>query len=149
MLAGPVLDPAYGAEVARRVAALPDLARSLGMIETRAMAAAYRGADVVLNTSLSEGFANALAEAKLAGRPVLASDVAGNRAAVANGVDGLLYRLGDERDFFEKARLLASDAALRTRLGDAARGRAERELSPRREADAIAAAYSAAAATGV
>lgn len=63
-----------------------------------------------------------------AGRvPTLASDNGLNPLVVKDGVNGLLYRAGDVEDFLAQARRLLSDAALRDRLGAAARGIIERE----------------------
>ena len=52
-------------------------------------------ADVVLNSSDSEGQSNALLEAGALGCPRLARDVAGNRDIITHGQDGWLY--GDTR----------------------------------------------------
>jgi len=77
----------------------------------------YREADIVLNTSISEGLSNAVLEAMYFGRPVLASNCEGNMAAIENGKEGLLYKNGDEEDFINKARLLLRDPAVRLKLG--------------------------------
>ena len=89
------------------------------------MAALLRDADVVLNCSLSEGgMANSVLEALACGRAVLASDIAGNRSVIEDGVTGLLFR--DPGDFADKAARLLGDPALRERLGEAGRERASR-----------------------
>lgn len=49
------------------------------------------GADVVVNSSVSEGQSNVLLEAATAGVPVVARRCSGNAAVVAHGVTGLLY----------------------------------------------------------
>ncbi len=85
------------------------------------MFAEYLAADVVLNTSLSEGLSNAVLEAMFMELPVLASDCEGNRSVITHGVDGLLYRQGDEDDFMDQAMKLVSCASLRRSLGDSAR----------------------------
>ncbi len=85
------------------------------------MSAEYMVADVVLNTSLSEGLSNAVLEAMFMGLPVLASDCEGNRSVITDGVDGFLYRQGDEDDFMEQAMKLVSSASLRSSLGDLAK----------------------------
>lgn len=77
----------------------------------------YREADIVLNTSISEGLSNAVLEAMYFERPVLASDCEGNMAAIREGKEGLFYKNGDEEDFIKKARLLLKDPALRLELG--------------------------------
>ncbi|MGC4083771.1 MAG: glycosyltransferase [Vicinamibacterales bacterium] len=47
-------------------------------------------ADLLVHPSLQEGFCNALIEAMAAARPVVATDVGGNREAVVDGETGLL-----------------------------------------------------------
>jgi glycosyltransferase involved in cell wall biosynthesis len=55
---------------------------------------------------------------------VLASDIAGNRSVIEDGVTGLLFK--DAGDFADKAARLLDDRALRERLGEAGRARASR-----------------------
>jgi glycosyltransferase involved in cell wall biosynthesis len=52
-------------------------------------------ADVLVHPSLQEGFCNAVIEAMAASRPVVATDVGGNREAVVDGQTGLLVPSGD------------------------------------------------------
>ena len=131
-LAGPVLDPVYGAEVLATLGRYP-FAAWLGELPHEAMAAQYAGAGVVLNTSLSEGgMANSLLEAMAVARPVLAADVEGNRSLVTDGVNGLLY--GGRDDFGAKAERLLVDGELRRRLGLAGHRFVREECSPEREA---------------
>jgi len=134
LLAGPVIERAY-AEALRGDLASRPWAGHLEGVPHEAMASAYAQSAVVLNTSLSEGLSNAMIEALLCGRPVLASDIEGNREVVEDGVTGLLFR--DEADFVAKARLLVADAALRDRLGREARVRAEKKFSSRAEAEGL------------
>lgn len=77
----------------------------------------YGEAEIVLNTSISEGLSNAVLEAMYFGRPVLASNCEGNMAAIKKGKEGLFYKNGDEEDFINKARLLLKDPAFRLNLG--------------------------------
>lgn len=131
-IAGPMLDSEYGAQVLRTLAEYP-FARWLGEIPCDGMPALYGSSHVVLNSSLSEGgMANSLLEAMAAGRPVLASDIEGNRSLVHDGVNGLLY--AGEEDFLERAELLLSDKALRQRLGAAGRQYVSEHCSPVAEA---------------
>jgi len=121
---GPILDVSEGETLLR---ALQDRrwARYLGEVPHAAMAAVLRDADVVLNCSLSEGgMANSVLEALACGRAVLASDIAGNRSVIEDGVTGLLF--GEPGDFADKAARLLDDPALRERLGEAGRARASR-----------------------
>ena len=130
---GPLLHADYGRDLARAIAGNPR-ARHLPAIDPEAMASAYAAADVVLNTSLSEGLSNSLMEAMASGRAILASDVEGNRALGA----GLLYR--GETELRDQAVRLAASPELRRSLGDAARKRAA-AFSVDAEIDALLAAY--------
>lgn len=77
----------------------------------------YEKADIVINTSISEGLSNAVLEAMYFGRPILTSDCEGNKAAFTDGKEGLFYKSGDEEDFIKKARRLLNDRLLRLELG--------------------------------
>jgi glycosyltransferase involved in cell wall biosynthesis len=121
---GPILDVGEGEALLRALGGR-QWARHLGEVPHAAMAALLRDADVVLNCSLSEGgMANSVLEALACGRAVLASDIAGNRSVIEDGVTGLLF--GDPGDFADKAARLLGDPALRERLGEAGRARASR-----------------------
>ncbi len=52
-------------------------------------------ADLLVHPSLQEGFCNALIEAMAAGKPVVATDVGGNREAVVHGETGLIVAARD------------------------------------------------------
>lgn len=132
---GHVLDAAYARELEN------EGARLLPSVPPEAMAACYAASDVVLNTSLGEGLSNTLLEAMACGRPVLASDVPGNRELVRDGVTGLLFR--DEAELREKALRLAGDPAARRALGEAGRA-AVAGFTVEREIDALLEAYRAA-----
>ena len=73
-----------------------------------------------------------LTEAFAAGTPVVASDIAGYRDVVADGVDGLLVPRGDATQLAETLRDLAHDPARIERAGRRRRARsAERYAWPR------------------
>ena len=124
-VAGPRLDKGEWASFCTKSAGR-DWIRYL-TVSHDAMPGLYMNADVVLNTSLSEGLSNAVLEAMHFGRAVLVSDCEGNRAAISSGIEGLLYRTGDEGDFIEKARKLLSNPALRMELGKRATEKIRRE----------------------
>jgi trehalose synthase len=58
--------------------------------------ALQRGADVVIQKSLREGFALVVAEALWKGKPVVGSDVGGLRLQVKDGINGFLVRSIEE-----------------------------------------------------
>jgi glycosyltransferase involved in cell wall biosynthesis len=125
VLVGPVLDPAEGERVAALLAPHP-WAAYLGPVPHGEACALLAGADVALNSSLSEGgMSNAVLEAMSLGVAVLASNIEGNRSVIADGEDGLLY--GSEAEFAARAERLIEEPALRARLG----GRARRKIAER------------------
>ena len=78
-----------------------------------------QGGDVLVLPSHWEGLPYLLQEALHHGAPVIASDVAGNRAALADGAYGLLFRCGD---------VAALAKALEAALGDLDGLRAKAEM---------------------
>ncbi|MBI2191747.1 MAG: glycosyltransferase family 4 protein [Planctomycetes bacterium] len=122
------------------------------------MHAWYQTADVVLNTSHSEGGSNVVLEAMAARRCVLASRIDGNQAYVEFRPEaweestGILYqttpdsedparRLHDAEDFRSKAERLALNAALRAQIGRNAAAAIEKSHSLDQEVDGYLKAY--------
>jgi L-malate glycosyltransferase len=137
--AGPILEPAEGDALLAALAGHP-WARYLGVVPHGHMASLHAQADVVVNTSRSEGgMANSVLEALALGRAVLASAIEGNRSLVEHDVTGLLFR--DRAELTAQAERLVTDPGLRARLGAAGRARIERDYSAVREADAYLALY--------
>ncbi len=77
-----------------------------------------------------ESFGMVLTEAFARGTPVVASDIAGYRDVVRDGVDGLLVPVGDATQLAEALRDLHLDPARRAAMGTAAAERAERFAWP-------------------
>jgi len=139
LLAGPVIEETEGARLAAHLEDA-DWASYLGEVPHAQMGSLLDAVDIVLNCSLSEGgMANSVLEAMSRGRPVLASDIEGNRSLIEDGVDGLLYR--DAADLERQAERLLRDPALGARLGRAARAKVERLYSRERETRAYLALY--------
>jgi phosphatidylinositol alpha-mannosyltransferase len=89
-------------------------------------------ADVLCAPSLGgESFGMVLTEAFASGTPAVASDIAGYRDVVRDGVDGLLVPAGAPVELGEALRALAIDPARRARMSEAALERAERFAWPR------------------
>jgi glycosyltransferase involved in cell wall biosynthesis len=88
--------------------------------------------DVAVLSSLSEGFSNVLLEYMACAKPVVATDVGGNKEAVIDGETGLLvppenaHRLAEGINVFLGSRKIAS------RCGLAGRRRVEEEFSLKR-----------------
>ena len=148
--AGPVVDVEYAGRFEQDMNRFTAFARWIQAIPSPAMRSAYEASDIVLNTSYSEGLSNCLLEAIAAGRPILASDIPGNRWPIM-GEDGdlpagCLYDLHNPEDFVGKAIRLIDDEDFRKSLGRAARSRKSRLSDVEDEADGLIAAYSAALA---
>ena len=145
VFAGPSLDPDYASRFEQEARRLQGFARWIDLIPPQSMRSAYKGADVVLNFSYSEGFSNVLLEARAAGKPVLVSDIPGNRRPVLgdNGVPpmGLFFDPSDPDDFVRQAVRLVDDEDLRGGLGRAARRHARQLVGPDVEAHGLLSVY--------
>jgi phosphatidyl-myo-inositol alpha-mannosyltransferase len=114
---------------------------ALGRVDDAARHESLLAADVLCAPSLGgESFGMVLTEAFAAGRPVVASDIAGYRDVVSDGVNGLLFPRGDATRLAETLRDLALDRERTVRLGEAAGRSAARYAWPR-VADRVAGAY--------
>ena len=139
LLVGPVLDTAYAAEVMEALEGHA-FARYLGGVGHDAMGDLYRAADVVLNSSLVEGgMANSVLEALAYGKPLLVTDIEGNRSLINECVTGLLYR--DAGEFRAKAELLLTDEHLREKLGKNGKALVRDKYPPEKEGDAYLKLY--------
>jgi Glycosyl transferases group 1/Glycosyl transferase 4-like len=101
----------------------------------------YERAAVVAVPSRREGYGMVAREAMAHGRAVVASDVGGLCDAIDDGVDGVLVPPRDTRALRAALERLLGDPELRSRLGAAARAKAEREWSRDAMADALVLAY--------
>ncbi|CAB1127828.1 Glycosyltransferase [Candidatus Hydrogenisulfobacillus filiaventi] len=118
--------PELAARVAERLAAPPLTGRvELAPAPFEAMPALYAAADiVVIPSTFSEGTAFSCLEAMAAGCAVVASEVGGLTNLVIPGFNGILVP-PRAPDFTRALAQLLTDAALRRRLGAAARATAE------------------------
>ncbi len=118
----------------------------LGRISDEEKRAAIARADVLAAPSLGgESFGMVLTEGFAAGTPVVASDIAGYRDVVRDGVDGLLVPRADATALAETLRALALAPERTAALGEAARESAERYAWPKVTRQVVA-AYDAARA---
>jgi glycosyltransferase involved in cell wall biosynthesis len=85
--------------------------------------------DLVALPSSWEGMPNVILEAMACGKPAVATSVGGCPELIVEGETGFLVPPGDEAALAERILRLLRDAALRRRLGAAARRRVEREFS--------------------
>ena len=104
----------------------------LGRVDDEHKRAALERADVLCAPSLGgESFGMVLTEAFAAGTPVVASDIAGYRDVVRDGVDGVLVPKGDPTELAEVLRDLWLEPERRADLAAAAASRAQRFAWPR------------------
>jgi phosphatidylinositol alpha-mannosyltransferase len=104
----------------------------LGRVSDAEKHAALQAADVLAAPSLGgESFGMVLTESFAAGTPVVASDIAGYRDVVSDGVDGLLIPRADPTALAETLRDLALDPERTAAMGGAAAGSAERYAWPK------------------
>jgi glycosyltransferase involved in cell wall biosynthesis len=80
----------------------------------------FRGIDVLVRPSLTEGMPLGVLEAMAAGVPVIASDVPGNVALLRDGETGLLVPTRDHRALAQALVRIYRDDALRGRLREVA-----------------------------
>jgi phosphatidylinositol alpha-1,6-mannosyltransferase len=90
----------------------------------RDIPAVMRALDVLLAPSWLEPFGRVVVEAMAVGTPVIASDAGGPREIITDGVDGFLCPPRRPDLWVAPAGRLLRDAALRGRIGSAARKRA-------------------------
>jgi glycosyltransferase involved in cell wall biosynthesis len=109
--------------------------------EVEDMAGAYSNASLFALPSLAEGMSNALLEAMACGLPCIASDIPANAELIQDGVNGLLFPVGDARALAERIETLLNDRALAQRLGDAARKTVETRYAFECVTDAYEALY--------
>jgi len=81
--------------------------------------------DIVVLVSRREGLPRALLEGMAAGKPLVATDVRGNRDLVENGVNGFLVPLGDTGALAQALGQLIESKELRKKMGEASRRKVE------------------------
>ena len=98
-------------------------------------------ADVFVLPSYREGFGNVVLEANAAGVPAIGTRIYGITDAIVDGESGCLVPPRDRAALAECMRALEGNAALRERLGRAARERALRDFAPADLSRALLALY--------
>ncbi|MBK8979400.1 MAG: glycosyltransferase family 4 protein [Planctomycetes bacterium] len=141
VIVGPDQDPAFTAGLIERAEEEPRI-RVLPALSRERMGAAYQNADVVLNTSLDEGMSLTILEAGMHGRPVVASDVPGNRELIRHRETGLLFR--DEDELASCVLAVSRNRAAAGALGVRMREDFKRRFDADREIDLLLSAYAAA-----
>ena len=122
-------NPASVPETAIRGWVDEGLLQWLGHVED--MPALLGAVDVVVLPSYREGLPKSLIEAAACGLPLVTTDAPGCREVVSDGVDGLLVPVRDAVALARAIARLQDDAALRGRLGAAARAKALAQFDER------------------
>jgi L-malate glycosyltransferase len=141
ILAGPDQDPVYAKELRDQCEQQPGV-RVLPTLAHDRMGAAYVDADVVLNTSFSEGAAPTILEAGILGRPVVAADVVGNRELLRHKETGLLF--ADEEEMAKQVLALYRNRTAAGTLGVRIREDFQRRFDEAREISGLLSSYAAA-----
>jgi len=95
-----------------------------GVLRGEELAVAYASADAFVFPSTTDTFGNAVLEAQASGLPALVTDRGGPQEIIEHGVTGLVADVERPGRFVQAMRMLASDAQLTRRMGEAARNRA-------------------------
>jgi L-malate glycosyltransferase len=138
-IAGGVIDAAYAGQIRALAASCPWITL-LGEVPYQAMGQLYATVDLVLNSSQFEGgMANALLEAMVMGKPVVARNIPGNRSLIWHGETGWLFKDGSAlRDL---VRAVAKQPEQRITVGRAAQNHVLQNFSPDQEATALMQLY--------
>ncbi len=97
----------------------------------------FQISDVFVLPTVAEVFGIAAIEASAAGLTAIVTGVGGLKDIVVDGENGFLIQPGDVQSLSQRLRLLAGDAGLHERMGNAARQRAETYFDARRNAERI------------
>lgn len=112
-------------EMRIRKAGLADYFHLAGLVPPSRIPELIAAMDILVHASLREGLARALPQALIAGKPVVSFDVDGAREVVVDDETGYLVSPRDSLGLADAVDRLASDAALRSRLGTTGRLRCE------------------------
>lgn len=83
--------------------------------------AMYSLMDIFVLTSKNEGMSNSLLEAMSCGKPVVVTDVGGNRELVQEGINGFVVSLSTENIFYKRVEQLVDDIENRQRMASKSR----------------------------
>ena len=97
----------------------------VGYVHRKGLASYYANCDIVVLPSLTEAQPVTTLEAGIASRPIIAADVGGVADVVKNRVTGVLYSSDSVSELENAIRELATDSALRYKMGVNARAAVE------------------------
>ncbi|MCK4400870.1 glycosyltransferase family 4 protein, partial [bacterium] len=73
--------------------------------------------DISVISSIREGFSNVVLESMACGKPVVATDVGGNKEIIINGENGFIVSSGDEDALADRILTLAGNEELTKKMG--------------------------------
>ena len=141
LYAGPILEAAEGERLLSALASRA-WAAYLGEVPHTQMRSLLEAVHVVLNCSLSESMPNSILEAMTCARPVLASDIEGNRSLVEDRVTGFLF--ADPEGLEARSAQLVEDPELRQMIGLSGQARVRALFPLEREVEGYLEQYHAA-----
>ena len=97
--------------------------------------------DVCVLVSEAEGVPRAIMEAAASGKPIVATDVVGNRDALVEGETGFLVPLNDSVALADRIEKLLSDVDLRKQIGQQSRKYAEQNFDEKKVTELIIKVY--------
>jgi ribosomal protein S18 acetylase RimI-like enzyme len=97
--------------------------------------------DVFVLPSWREGVPRSAIEAAAMGRALVLTDIRGCREVIRDGIEGALVPVRDPARLPDAISSLLRDTEKRTRIGEAARARAEQRFDERRVADTVVTTY--------
>ncbi|WP_404332839.1 glycosyltransferase family 4 protein [Mesobacillus maritimus] len=119
LLVGPILEDKEWQKVKTLIDENQQWVQYIGEVPHQKMGTIYHQADVLLNTSYTEGQSTAIMEGMASELPVLVSNNNGNRSLVSNGLTGFVYE--NIFDFYDYAKQLILNPNKRRELGKAAK----------------------------
>jgi glycosyltransferase involved in cell wall biosynthesis len=120
-----------------------------GELRPAELAGVYGITDLILHSSIYEGFGRVLVEAGAAGLPAVATATAGAVDIVQEGETGFLVPIEDAAALADRACRLFSHPERRRRMGKAARRIIPERFAPEKMFDGIVAQWREAAAAGI
>ena len=122
-------------------AGLADRVHFGGRVSNPQLPAYYRAADLYISASHSDGSSVSLMEALACGKPVLVSDIPGNREWIKPGDQGWLFRDGDEHDLARRILDAAGRGLELKKMGESSRKLAEERADWKKNFQSLEQAY--------
>lgn len=138
-LVGPIIEYDEGDDVKELISEHQEWVSYIGQVPHAKMGSIYQQADVVLNTSYSEGQSSAIIEAMSYGIPVLVSNNAGNRSLVSHKKTGFVY--DTQNEFLDYSELIINNNKIKQGIGQQAKQYIATNHSSTYESEAFLAIY--------